>query len=422
MAKIQNINAREILNTQGNPTIETTVTLNDGVVARSSIPSGSTNGTYEAVELRDNDPNRMNGMGMLKAVDVVNNTIAPALLGMESQEQQKIDKAMIEMDGTQNKSKLGANSILSISQAVAKAAAKSSLLPLALHLRQMVSFQNNEHKMPTPMFDVLEGGKHGMGGLNFEEFLLIPASANTLQTALEIGVTIYTALKQHLKDNNQSTLYAEEGGFAPIFNTNADALMHIKTSIQSTRFELLRDVFLGVDVAAGNLLSNNKYYIKDKNGQLDADDCIEIYQQLFTDFSLVYIEDPLAPDDWDGWKKVYNAMAAKTLIAGDAVTSTNPYRLQQALNNGAINSIVVKPAQIGTVTEALAVVEIAKFKQLRVIVSDRSGETDDDFIADFAVAIDADYVKFGAPARERVIKYDRMLAIESELSKMNNLF
>lgn len=417
MAKIDQIIAREILDTRGNPTIETTVTLADGTVARSSVPTGSTKGTYEAQQLRDEDPDRYFGMGVLKAVDTVNSVIAPKVVGMEATEQQVIDKLMIEMDGTQNKLKLGANSTLSISQAVCKAAAKSSLLPLSLYIRQFTSQNDREHRMPSPMFNVIEGGKHVENTLNYQEFLVIPASSHSLSESLEIGVTIHKKLRGYLKDNNQSVLSGEEGGFAPSYPANNDAFKVLKAVIETTRYAFLRDVFMGVDIGANAILSNKKYVIKDKNGQLDQDDLIEIYQNLLNEYSLVYFEDPFAEDDWDGWKKMFTAFASKALICGDDITSTNPYRLQSALNNNVLNAIVIKPNQIGTVTEALAVVEIAKFKQLKIVVSSRSGETEDDFIADFAVAIDADYVKFGSPSRERIIKYNRLLAIEQELTK-----
>lgn len=417
MAKIEHVTAREILDTRGNPTVEAIVILDDGTVARSSVPTGARKGTYEAQPLRDEDPERYFGLGVMRAIDNINTLIAPKIIGMEASDQQKIDKIMIELDGTQNKLKLGSNAILSVSQAVCKAAAKSSLLPLVIHMRQFISLANSKHKIPTPMFNIVEGGKHAENTLNFQEFLVIPASSHTLSEAMEIGVTIYKKVREFLLDNNQTILTADEGGFAPSFATNADALRMLKNVIEASKFGFLKDVFLGLDIAANSLLSNKKYVIKDKNGQLDQDDLIEIYQGMINDFSLVYFEDPFAEDDWDGWKKMFGSIAPKALVSGDEVTSTNPYRLQAALNSNILNSIVIKPNQIGTVTEALAVAEIARFKQLKIIVSSRSGETDDDFIVDFAVAIDADYVKFGAPARERIVKYNRLTEIESESSK-----
>lgn len=414
--KIGQIIAREILDTKGNPTLEATVILEDGTRAKSSVPTGAVKGTYEAQALRDGDPERYFGLGLMRAIDTINTTISPKLVGLEASDQQAIDKVLIELDGTQNKVKLGGNTTLAVSQAVCKAASKSSLLPLVVYLRQFISLQGKEHKIPTPMFNIIEGGKHAENALNFQEFLLIPATSHTLSESIEIGVTIYKQTREFIKDNNQSVLNADEGGFAPALATNTDALKTLKTVIETTKYGFLKDVFLGIDAAANSFLSNKKYVLKDKNGQLDQDDLIEIYQSMVNDFSIVYFEDPFAEDDWDGWKKIYAALSQKALISGDDITSTNPYRLQTALNSNVINAIVIKPNQIGTVTEALAVAEIARYKQLKIVVSNRSGETDDAFIADFAVAIDADYVKFGAPARERIIKYNRLTAIEQELA------
>lgn len=417
MAKIEQITAREILDTKGNPTVEAIVRLDDGTTASSSVPTGAIKGTYEAQPLRDEDPERFAGQGVLKAIENITSQIAPKIIGMDVLEQQKIDKIMIELDGTQNKMKLGSNAILSVSQAVCKAGAKSSLLPLVLYMRQFISLPNAVHKIPTPMFNIVEGGKHASNALDFQEFLIIPASSHSLSESMEIGITMYKKVREHLLDSNQSTLNADEGGFAPSFTTNADALKMLRSVIEASKFGFLKDVFMGLDIGASSLLSNKNYVIKDKHGQLDQDDLIEIYQGLLNDYSIVYLEDPFAEDDWEGWKKAYAALSPKALICGDEVTSTNPYRLQAALNSNILNAIVVKPNQIGTVTEALAVAEIARFKQLKIIVSSRSGETEDDFIVDFAAAIDADYAKFGAPARERIAKYNRLTAIEAEIGK-----
>jgi enolase len=415
--KIGQITAREILDTKGNPTIEAIVALSDGTMARSSAPTGAMKGTYEAQALRDGDKDRYLGLGVLQAIDIINTQISPKLIGFEATEQQKIDAAIIELDGTSNKSKLGGNTTIAVSQAVCKAAAKSALLPLSLYIRQFISLHGQAHRIPTPMFNLIEGGKHAENSLNFQEFLVIPATSHTLSESLEIGVSMYHKLREYIKDNNQSVLSADEGGFAPAYATNMDALRTLRTTIEMTKYGFLKDIFLGVDISANGFIYNKKYAIKDKNGQLDDTDLMEVYQNMLNDFSLVYFEDPFAEDDWEGWKKIYAAMGSRALISGDDITSTNPYRLQTALNSGILNAIVIKPNQIGTVTEALAVAEMARFKQLKIVVSNRSGETNDNFIADFAVAIDADYVKFGAPARERIIKYNRLSAIEIELAK-----
>ncbi len=415
--KIGQITGRGILDSRGKPTIEALVTLSDGTIASSSAPTGVTKGTYEAQPLLDGDKEHYDGLGVNQAIEVINSTISPKLAGFEAAEQQKVDAAIIELDGTSNKSKLGANTTIAVSQAICKAAAKSSLLPLSLYLRQFISLHGQQHKIPTPMFNLIEGGRHAENTLNFQEFLVIPATSHTLSESLEIGVSMYQKVREYLKDNNQNILNADEGGFAPSYATNMDALRTLRTAIEMTKYGFLKDIFLGVDINANSFMYNKKYAIKDKNGQLDQSDLMEIYQTMLNDFSLVYFEDPFAEEDWDGWKKIFSVIGQRALISGDEITSTNPYRLQTALNSGVLNAIVIKPNQIGTVTEALAVAEMARFKQLKIVVSSRSGETDDNFIADFAVAIDADYVKFGAPSRERIVKYNRLSAIEAELTK-----
>jgi len=419
MAKIEKITAREIFDSRGNPTVESTVYLSDGTVAASSVPSGASRGTYEAHELRDGDQARFNGKGVLKAVESVNSVIGPAIVGMEAGEQQKIDKKMIELDGTQNKSALGGNAILSISQAVAKVSAKSSLLPLPVYLRQFVSFHMEGNKIPTPLFNMVEGGKHADNGLDFQEFLVIPATSFSFSASLQIGIDIYNALKEYLKAGNFSTNVADEAGFAPNFGSNIDALKNLKSAIETTPYGFSKDVFLGLDVAANEIVSSRKYIIKDKSGEIGHDELLTYYKSIVPEYSIIYLEDPFAEDDWDAWKAIYQELGGSTLIVGDDLTSTNPYRLQTALNNNVINAMIIKPNQIGTITEALAVCEIAKYKNLKIIVSHRSGETADDFIADFAVAVGADYAKFGAPSHERIIKYNRLLEIEQELSKLN---
>src|SRR3989344_1865276 len=421
MAKIEKVVAREILDSRGNPTVEASVTLSDGTVGISSVPSGASRGTYEAHELRDGDTNRYRGMGVLKAIESVNSVIGPGIIGMEATHQQEVDKKMIEMDGTQNKSNLGGNAILAVSQATAKAAAKSSLLPLSVYLRQFLSFHSEGHRIPTPLFNMIEGGKHADNGLDFQEFLVIPASSFDFQACLQIGIDVYNALKDFLKSSNLSTGVADEGGFSPEFATNLDVLKTLRSAIETTPHPFSKDVFLGLDVAASGLVNNRKYSIKDRSGQIDPSDFLAFYKSIAGEYSIIYLEDPFAEDDWESWRDIHNEMGGNSLIVGDDLTSTNPYRLQMAINNNVINALIVKPNQIGTVTEALAVVEIAKYKNLKIIVSHRSGETNDDFVADFAVAIGADYVKFGAPSHERIIKYNRLLEIEQELAKLNSL-
>lgn len=420
MARIERVTAREILDSRANPTVEAVVILSDGTVGTSSVPSGASRGTYEAHELRDGDANRYKGNGVLKAVESVNSVIGPGIIGMEATHQQEVDKKMIEMDGTQNKSNLGGNAILAVSQATAKASAKSSLLPLSVYLRQFLSFHAEGHRIPTPLFNMIEGGKHADNGVDFQEFLVIPASSFDYPASLQIGVDIYNSLRDYLRNSNHSTGVADEGGFAPDFATNLDALKTLRAAIETTPHAFSKDIFLGLDVAANALVNNRKYSIKDRSGQIDPSDFLAFYKTIISEYSIIYLEDPFAEDDWESWRDIHNEMGGNTLIVGDDLTSTNPYRLQMAINNNVINALIIKPNQIGTVTEALAVVEIAKYKNLKVIVSHRSGETNDDFIADFAVAIGADYAKFGAPSHERIIKYNRLLEIEQELSKLNS--
>ncbi len=419
MAKIKQITAREILNAKGNPTIETTVILNDGKSGTASCPSGTSVGNYEATELKDHDEKRYLGNGVLKAISNINEVITPAILGIEATKQQEVDKRMIELDGTQNKSRLGANAILSVSMAVAKAAAKSSLLPTFLYLREFVKKEGTAIKIPTPLFNILNGGKHAGGNADFQEFMVIPASSKSYSESLNMAVNLYDSLRNTLGQNNMTTLIGDEGGFAPTLPTNKEGLELLRQAIQSTQFRYGFDVFLGLDTAATNFFHEGKYRIKDKAMQLSPSDMISFYEEINKDFHLLYLEDPLAEDDWEGWSKIAGTLTEQTIIVGDDLTATNPYRLQMAMDKKAITGIIIKPNQIGTVIEALAVVEVARQAGIKIIVSHRSGETNDDFIADFAVAVSADYAKFGSPVRgERVAKYNRLLEIEREIKSL----
>ncbi len=419
MAKIKQISATEILNSKGDPTIETTVILTDGAVGIASCPTGTSIGKYEAVDLRDKDEKRFHGRGVLNAIMNIEDIIAPNIIGIDATKQQEIDKKMITLDGTNNKARLGANAALSVSMAVAKAAAKSSVLPLFLYLREFVKRENMALKIPIPCFNLINGGKHAEGTIDFQEFLLIPASSKKYNESLTIGVNVYYELKKFLETNNMSTLIGDEGGFSPKVSTNQDALAILKKSIEQLSLRIGFDVFLGIDVAATDLFSNQQYRIKDKSVGLSSKDLVTFYKSLNEEYHLLYLEDGLAEDDWEGWNMLYNELAQQTLIVGDDLTTTNPYRLQMALDKKTITGIIIKPNQIGTVMEALAVVEMARQANLKIIVSHRSGETNDDFIADFAVASSADYVKFGAPVRgERVAKYNRLLEIEKQLKSL----
>ncbi|MBI4091932.1 MAG: phosphopyruvate hydratase [Candidatus Levybacteria bacterium] len=361
MAKIKEIKAREVLDSRGFPTIETWVSLSSGITTRSSVPSGISVSAYEAIELRDHDQKRFNGMGVLTAVKNVNEIIGPKLVGMDVLDQQKIDSAMIEMDGTQNKGKLGANSILSISCAVAKLGARSSSLPVFLYLRQFVK-SNVGKKTPIPMFNLLEGGKHASASLNFQEFLLMPASTKTYSESLRIGVEIYQSLKQILYEKSESLLSADEGGFSPNLTTNQSGIVTLREAIERAGFSYAFDAFIGLDVAANSFLDGKVYKISDRSIAYSSADLAEFYKLLVTDYSLIYLEDPFSENDWNGWKKAALDLASKTLIVGDDLIATNPYRLQQAIESNVIGGVIIKPNQIGTITEAIAVAEVARYK------------------------------------------------------------
>ncbi len=421
MAKIKHVFAREILNAKGNPAVEATVILNNDVKGVASCPSGTSVGNFEAAELKDHDPNRFNGMGVLKAVDNVNNAIAPKIVGIDAEKQPDIDKIMIELDGTINKSRLGANAILSVSMAAAKAAARTSVLPLFIYLRQFSQNKNLPLKIPSPAFNIINGGKHAGGNLEFQEFLVIPATFKTFSESLMMVDNIYFALKKRIEQNNGLTLVGDEGGFSPQVATNYDAITLLKQSIEDSKFRFNYDVFMGMDLAANNFFTQGKYKIRDKSQPLSTDELLEYYKNLNNEFHFLYLEDPFSDNDFEGWTQITQELSNQTLIVGDDLIATNPYRLQIALDKKAVTAVIIKPNQIGTVIEALAVVEVARQSGFKIIVSHRSGETNDDFIADFSVAVSADYAKFGAPARgESVIEYNRLWEIETHLKTLKS--
>lgn len=416
MALIKEITAREILNAKGYPTIESRVLLDDGVVASASVACSAEVNRYEAVTITDHDPVRFSGRGVLKTVDTVKNILAQKLVGMDAANQQEIDKTMVEMDGTDNKSKLGANAIVSVSMAVAKAAAASAGMPLFLYLRRFVDAANVSPKIPTLLITVMNGGRRGMGAIDFEELLIVPASSKTLEESLQIGFHVSASLQNILKLNGFSVLTGSEGGFSPNVAANYDALSLLSQAAENTTYRLGYDVFFGINAAAAAFLKNDKYSIKDKKSPLSASELIKFYQQLVKDFHLLYLEDALDNDDWDTWSQACTSLSADVTLVGDGLTSTNLSRLQIALEKKAISGMVIVPAQIGTVIEALAIVQVAKAAGLKIIVSHRTDDTTEDFVADFAVAAGADYVKFGAMDRgEHVVKYNRLLAIDAKL-------
>jgi enolase len=416
MAKIKEIQSREILNSQGYPTVETVVILSDGNIGVASVPSSDSDSKYAAVNLVDHEQNHFQGQGVLKAVENVKNIIAPKLVGYDPRKQQEIDKLLIELDGTQNKGRLGANALLSVSIAVAKAAAKSSVLPVYLYLRQFIKQENTVRKLPTVIFSLINGGKHAGNLLDFRDLFVIPGSFKTFEESLQIGYSLQQSLYTMLKSKNLLPLFSIEGGYAPSLPNNAEAFLLLAQTLESVNLRLGYDVFLGIDANADTFFIDGKYRIKDKSTSLSSENLIAFYIELINTYHILYLEDPMAEDDWDGWEKISKQISLETIVVGDLLTATNPYRLQMALDKKAISGIAIKPIQIGTVIEALAVMEIARMSGLKIIVSHQRGSTIDDFLADFAVAVSADYVNFGPLTRgEYVVKYNRLLEIEKQL-------
>lgn len=421
MAKLTRVWAREILDSRGVPTIEVGVMLENGVVAIGSAPSGTSRGANSAHELRDNDETRYKGKGVLKAVENVNTVIGPALIssGIDPLNQFEIDKKLVELDGTEDKSKLGANSLIAASVAIAKAAAATSKTPLynwIAQLSKQVGIKS-EPKLPTPIFNMINGGLHGAGNLDFQEFFVIPASSKPFSEKLRTGVEVYMVIGESLARRGAVHSVGKEGGYAPNLFTNADALEVLVEAIKQTNYQIGRDVFLGLDVAASTFFRNNAYVIRDKTAPMAEDQMIEYYKELNSLYHLAVLEDALHEDAWEGWKKLRQALGDQIAIVGDDLLVTNQKRVQKAIETQACNAILVKPNQTGTISEALQVVKTSRDAGWKVVTSHRSGETNDTFIADFAVGIGSDYVKFGAPARgERVVKYNRLSAIEAELT------
>ena len=411
MAIIDAIGAREILDSRGNPTIEVEVLLEDGVLARAAVPSGASTGAFEAYELRDNDKSRYLGRGVQKAVAVVIDEIGPALEGYDASDQRLIDAMMIELDGTENKQRLGANSILGVSLAVAKAAADSADLPLFRYLGGP-----NAHTLPVPLMNIVNGGAHADTGVDIQEFMAVPLGAESFSEALRWGVEVYHSLKSLLKTKGFSTGLGDEGGFAPDLPNNRAALEFIVEAIEQAGFKPGTDIGLALDVAATEFYHDGAYSFEGK--KLSAGELTAYYADLAASFPLVSIEDPLDENDWEGWTHLTAELGDKLQIVGDDLYVTNPKRLAEGIAKKAGNSILVKVNQIGTLTETLDAVALAQRNGMKAILSHRSGETEDTMIADLAVATDAGQIKTGAPARsERVAKYNQLLRIEEELDE-----
>ena len=409
VAVIEGIGAREILDSRGNPTVEVEVVLEDGTAARASVPSGASTGAFEAVERRDGDKGRYLGKGVQDAVDAVVEQIAPELIGEEADDQRYIDQAMIDLDGTPNKGKLGANAILGVSLAVAKAAAKYADLPLYKYLGGP-----NAHVLPVPMMNILNGGSHADSNVDIQEFMIAPLGAPSFREALRWGAEVYHTLKGVVKDRGLSTGLGDEGGFAPNLDSNAEALDLIVSAIEKAGFKPGEDVALALDVASSEFFKDGLYQFEGEGRSTDY--MVEYYEKLISNYPLVSIEDPLSEDEWDAWKALTSEIGGRVQLVGDDLFVTNPARLKKGIELGAANALLVKVNQIGSLTETLDAMELAQRHEYRCMVSHRSGETEDVTIADLAVATNAGQIKTGAPARsERVAKYNQLLRIEEEL-------
>ncbi len=420
MSKISKIYSRQIIDSRGIPTVETACQLDTGEISVASVPGGTSTGTYEAVELRDNDPTKFLGKGVLKAVSNVNEVLGPSIWGIDVSEQDRIDRRLIETDATPNKSKYGANAILSISIACAKAAALSQKVPLYSWINTIAMSKKIKLPeslfVPTPIFNMINGGLHGAGNLDFQEFQVIPATTKTFSEALRMGVEIYLTLGRDLERRGAIHSVGDEGGYAPNLFTNADALEVLYETIKETPYQMGRDVFLGLDVAASVFYKNGEYVIRDKSSPLTDDGLIEYYKYINSQYHLALLEDMFHEDAWESWKKLFENFQGEVTMVGDDLLATNSERVKKAIQEKACNAILVKPNQAGTISETLDVIKLVRDVNWKIITSHRSGETTDTFIADFAVGVGSDYVKFGAPARgERVVKYNRLLSIELEL-------
>jgi enolase len=409
VASIDAVGAREILDSRGNPTVEVEVALDDGTIARAAVPSGASTGQFEAVELRDGDKKRYGGKGVEKAVIGVLDEIGPALVGFEASEQRLVDQALIDLDGTPTKSRLGANAILGVSLAVARAAAESAELPLFRYVGGP-----NAHLLPVPMMNILNGGAHADTGVDVQEFMVAPVGASTFRESLQWGAEVYHALKAVLKDRGLATGLGDEGGFAPDLPSNREALDLIAVAVEKAGFTLGDDIALALDVAATEFYSDGSYAFE--GSSKSADEMAAYYAELVAAYPLVSIEDPMSEEDWPGWRALTDQLGDRVQIVGDDLFVTNPERLERGIRESTANALLVKVNQIGTLTETLDAVAMAHRSGYRCMMSHRSGETEDTTIADLAVATDCGQIKTGAPARsERVAKYNQLLRIEEEL-------
>jgi enolase len=418
MLPIEQIVAREILDSRGNPTVECEVLLEDGSLGSAAVPSGASTGEFEALELRDGDKSRYNGKGVLKAVDNVHEIIAPELVGLDGLDQVLIDQTMLELDGTDNKGKLGANAILGVSMATARAAANALLVSLFRYLGGAYA-----RVLPMPMMNILNGGSHAPNNVDIQEFMVVPVGGETFAEALRMGAEVFHSLKKVLSDRKLVTSVGDEGGFAPDLKGNEEAIQVILEAIEKAGYTPGEDVALALDCAASEFHQDGKYVLAKSDGSsLDAGQLTEMYRQWVEKYPLVSIEDGLDENDWEGWSVLQEALGDKVQLVGDDLFVTNTRRLQEGIDRRAANSILIKLNQIGTVTETLACIDLAKRNGFTQVVSHRSGETEDTFIADLAVAVSCGQIKTGSASRsERICKYNRLLRIEEELAETARL-
>ena len=413
MAAIETVNAREILDSRGNPTVEVEVTLEDGAFGRAAVPSGASTGAHEAVELRDGDKSRFGGKGVEKAVANVIETITPEIEGLEASDQVAIDRTLIDLDGTPNKSRLGANAILGVSLAVAHAAAASVDLPLYRYLGGV-----NGKLLPVPLMNILNGGVHADNNVDFQEFMAVPVGAESFAEALRMGTEVFQSLKAILHSRGLGTAQGDEGGFAPNLKSNVEAVEVIVEAISAAGYKPGQDVAIALDPASSELYKNGKYELAGEGKTLTAGELVSLWESWASRYPIVSLEDGMAEDDWDGWRELTQRLGGKIQLVGDDLFVTNTARLTRGIEAGAANSILIKVNQIGTLTETLDCIELARSHGYSSVVSHRSGETEDTTIADIAVATNAGQIKTGAPSRsERVAKYNQLLRIEADLGE-----
>ena len=413
IATIEQIKGREILDSRGNPTVEVEVALSGGTLGQAAVPSGASTGTYEAVELRDGDKKRYGGKGVLQAVSHINKHIAPDIKGMAATDQEAIDRKLIELDGTDNKSCLGANAILGTSLAVARAAASSLDMPLYHYLGK-----TSEYILPVPLMNILNGGKHAANSTDFQEFMVVPAGATSFRQSLQMGTEVYHSLKKVLNDRGLSTNVGDEGGFAPSLPSNKAAIEAVLAAIENAGYRPGRDCFIALDPAASEFYQDDRYVLESEGARFSSAEMVDFYVKWTADYPIISIEDGMAEDDWDSWKLITAKLGSKVQLVGDDLYTTNVSRLRRGIEMKASNSILIKLNQIGTLTETIAAIRMAQEAGWTAIVSHRSGETEDTTIADLAVGLNAGQIKSGAPCRsERTAKYNRLLRIEDELGQ-----